>query len=1093
MKNIFLLLMVFFLPFALLGQERMVTGKVTDINGEPLIGATVVVLTASGASATGTSTNYEGVFSFNVPVDISELLVSYVGYESKKINILGRNEINITLELSALELEDVVVTALGIRREKKALGYAFSDIAGDELTTNRDVNFINSISNKIAGVNISQTAGGAGTSSRIMMRGIKSLSTESQPLIVIDGVPIDNSSDGATWLGGLDYGNSLMGIAPDDIETMSVLKGPNAAALYGSRAARGAIIITTKKGASKDGVLRVTLNSNMMFDKAYIVAKYQNEYGAGFGGAIQKQALSQSQQDKYGVDSAYYYYSTGSWGPALDGSLEVINWNGEFTTLTPQPDNVKEYFNNGYTLTNSVSIEKGSEKLNWRFSAATVNNEGLKPNSNYDRKSINYNMDSQLNNLIGFSFKGNYIREDAFNRVGQGDSRTGARTFIWMPRSVNIHTLREDYKSANGYEQNWYFSSDWHTNPYWEAFENYNNDNKDQFQGFAKLDLNFTPWLKGYIRSSMDTYGSKRYLRIANNALRASGEGSYTERWVNYRALNHDFLLTANKSLSNGIEMNLNAGGAYETYSVDYQSTTIKGLAVPNFFSLNNPKYPAQTSVGTSKRQKVIQALYGSANISYKSWLFLELTARNDWSSSLPVGKNSYFYPSLNTSFIFTDAFDLENRILSFGKIRFSVASVGNDSEPHMLSGEYINQSYGTIPAVYLRNRATDPLLGPEQNRSWEMGTDLRFFMNRLSFDMTYYDEVTFNQILTAEISKTSGFASILTNGGAISNKGIEIQSTISPVKTNHFDWIMNLNFSKNRNEVMYLKEGLAQFTITNESQIDIVAIPGRPYGEIIGTRLKRYYNKDNEGNIIDDPNNGRPLIGDDGLYIMEERGVIGNITPDWMGGVTNMFSYKDLSLSFSIGVSRGGNIFSKTNKYGLDNGQFTETLEGRATWYVATNAERLAGRMGLYNPDGTPMLDENEKQMFDPAGSDPVGYVADGVLADGTVNTKGVDPQVYFHQRKWGGIAELDVYDATYVKLRDVTINYNLPSSWFQSTFISSASLALVGRNLWLIYSGVPNIDPESSFTSNNNGLGQEYAALPTTRSVGFNIKVAF
>ncbi len=1093
MNRLPFILLLTLLSAGVLSQERLVTGKVMDSSGEPLIGATIVVQTESGASTTGTSTNFDGAFSMNVPAEVTSLLVSYVGYESKTIDIRGKNEILVTLEQSALQLEDVVVTALGIRREKKALGYAFSDVDGDELTTNRDVNFINSISNKIAGVNITQTAGGAGTSSRIMIRGIKSLSTESQPLIVIDGVPIDNSSDGATWLGGLDYGNSLMGIAPDDIETMSVLKGPNAAALYGSRAARGAIIITTKKGGTRDGKLRVTVNSNLMFDRAYTVAKYQNQYGAGFGGAIQKQALSLSQQEKYGIDSAYYYYSTGSWGPVLDGSMEVLNWNGEFTTLTPQPDNVKDYFNNGHTLTNSISIDKGTEKLNWRFSVASVNNEGLKPNSRYDRKSLNYNMNSQLNKNLGFSFKGNYIREDAFNRVGQGDSRTGARTFIWMPRSININTLREDYKSVNGYEQNWYFSNDWHTNPYWEAFENYNNDNKDQFQGFAKLDLNITSWLKGYIRSSMDTYGSKRYLRIANNALRANGEGSYTERRVNYRALNHDFLLTANKSYSNGLEFNVNTGGAYETYSVDYQSTTINGLAVPNFFSLNNPKYPAQTSAGTSKRQKVIQALYGSASVSFKSWLFLELTARNDWSSSLPVGRNSYFYPSLNTSFIFSDAFGLEDNILSFGKVRFSIASVGNDSEPHMLSSEYINQSYGVIPAVYLRNRTTDPLLGPEQNSSWEVGTDLRFFMNRLTFDITYYDEVTYNQILTAELSKTSGFASILTNGGAISNKGLEIQSSISPVRTSNFEWTMNLNFSKNKNEVEYLKEGLSQFTITNESQIDIVAIPGRPYGEIIGTRLKRYYKTDDEGNILDDPNNGKPMVGDDGLYIMDQRGVIGNITPDWMGGLTNMMRYKDLSLSFSIGVSRGGNIFSKTNKYGLDNGQFTETLEGRASWYAATNAERLAGRTGLYNPDGTPMLDENEKQMFDPQGSDPVGYVADGILSDGTANTKGVDPQVYFHQRKWGGIAELDVYDASYVKLRDVTINYNFPSAWFESNFITSASIALVGRNLWLIYSGVPNIDPESSFTSKNNGLGQEYAAMPTTRSVGFNLKVAF
>ena len=359
MNKLTLILLAIFFSAGLYGQQRTVTGKVVDDNGTPLISATVVVLADDGTSRSGTSTDLDGNFSLSVPAGTQKLLVSYVGYESKEVSITGRDNIQVTLQPAATELEDVVVTALGIRKEKKALGYAFSDVEGEQLTKNRDVNFINTISNKIAGVNISQTAGGAGTSSRIIIRGIKSLSTESQPLIVVDGVPIDNSSDGASWLGGLDYGNSLMGISPDDIETMSVLKGPNAAALYGSRAATGVILITTKKGSKREK-MQVTLNSNVMFDRAYIHAKYQNEYGAGFGGAIQKQALTEEQQAKFGVDSAYYYYSTGSWGPKMDGTVEVLNWNDEFVTLTPQPNNAQKYFNKGYTVTNSVSLENGT-------------------------------------------------------------------------------------------------------------------------------------------------------------------------------------------------------------------------------------------------------------------------------------------------------------------------------------------------------------------------------------------------------------------------------------------------------------------------------------------------------------------------------------------------------------------------------------------------------------------------------------------------------------------------------------------------------------------------------------------------------------
>jgi len=1092
MNRILLLFAAILFSVQLFGQTRTVSGTVIDESGELLIGATVVVQNETGDYLNGTTAGISGEFSLEVPEGSNSLAVSYIGYENQIADITGLTSIDIVMVQSAELLEEVVKTYPGVTKEKKALGYSFAEVKGEELTTNRDVNFINSLSNKVAGLNISQTAGGAGTSSRIIIRGVKSLSTESQPLIVVDGVPMDNSSDGASWLGGLDYGNSLMGISPDDIESMSVLKGPNAAALFGSRAAAGVILITTRQGSQRDR-LRVTWNSNFMFDKAYITADYQNKYGTGFGGTIQKQALSEIQREEHGVDSAYYYYSTGSWGPEMDGSWEVLNWNNKFSTLNPQADNVKDYFRQGHTITNSLSIENGSEKYNWRFSASWLNNKGLKPNSTYNRKTFNYNMNAKLNDIFKLGFKANYIREDAFNRVGQGDSRTGARTFIWMPRSIDISTLEDDYKSDNGYEQNWYFASDWHTNPFWEAYENYNDDIKDQFNGFIKIDMNFTPWLRGFVRSSIDTYSSKRYLRVANNALRANGEGSYTERWVNYRSLNHEFLLTASNTFGNDIKLDVNAGGSYYNYNVDYQSTTIVGLAVPNFFSLNNPKYPAETSVGTSKRSRVIQSFFGSAQLSYQSWLYLELTARNDWTSTLPVQSNSYIYPSINTSLVFTKLLDLNENLVSFGKIRFSYAYVGNDTSPYKTSTPYISQQYGEVPAVYQQSDAGNPDLKPEQTGSWEVGTDLRFFLSRLSLDLTYYDEITYNQIVSAEISKASGYSSIITNGGEIANKGVEIQMTLTPVQSRNLEWDIYLNFAKNKNSVLSLAGGLTQLTITNESQIDIVAIPGRPFGEIIGTRLARYYNEDADGNVIDDQNNGRPLIGDDGYYIMEERDVIGNVTPDWTGGISSNLTYKNLSFSFSIGVQKGGDMFSKTNKYGSDNGQFTETLEGRDSWYAATNDERLEGRTGLYNPDGTPQLDENENQLFDPNGSEPVGYVASGVLADGSENTRGVDPQMYWHQHKWGGIAELDVYDATYVKLRDVTINYNFPVKWFERGFIKSASLALIGKNLWLIYSGVPNIDPESSFTSNNNGIGQEYAAMPTSRSIGFNLKLVF
>ncbi len=1089
------------------GQKTTIKGKVVDVEGSELIGASVVV--KGTGTPIGTITDVKGNFVLEIPSGTNQLVVSYIGYLSQDVILDGKTEIKVILQPSVHSLDAVVVTALGIKKEKKALGYAFTEVNGEEMSTNRDVNFINSMSNKIAGVNISQTAGGAGTSSRIIIRGIKSLSTESQPLIVVDGIPLDNSSDGATWLGGLDYGNNLGSIAPDDIETMSVLKGPNAAALYGSRGATGVILITTKKGSVRDQV-KVTLNSNFMVDKAYIVGKYQNEYGAGFGGSIQRSTISPDHYEELTPENqakveivtdsvtglpnyyAYYNYGTGSWGPKLDGSMEVLNWNDEFVKLVPQPNNVKDYFNTGYTFTNSIGLEKGTEKFNWRLSITDLRNKGMKPNSEYNRDNLNYTMTSKLNSFVSVNFKASYIKEAAFNREGQGDSRTGARTFIWMPRSIDMNTLRDDYKDKNGYEKNWYKDSDWHTNPYWESYENYNNDTKDQFGGYIKLDFNFTSWLNGFIRSSLDTYTSRRYLRVANYALRAYGEGSYTDRWLQYKSINHDFFLTAKKDFGEDWNTSVSWGGNYYNYMTDYQSTTISGLAVPNFFSINNAKNPDETSAGSTLRKKVIQSTYYSGQVSYKNWLFFETTGRWDWSSSLPVENLPYFYPSFNTSWVFTDALGMKSDILSFGKIRLSYAEVGNDTDPHQLSMAFINQKYGDIPATYLYNTITKPGLEPERTSSYEVGSDLRFFNNRLGVDFTYYNETTRNQIVFAEISKGSGVDKILTNGGEIQNKGIELQFNATPVETSNFKWNLAFNYAQNQNMVVSLADGLSQLTITNESQVDIVAVPGRPYGEIIGTRIKRYYKTDGNGTILDDPNNGKPLVDASGLYVYDERGVIGNVTPDWIGGFTNNLKYKNVSLAFSIGIQIGGDIFSKTNKYGLDNGQFEETLEGRESWYAATTDERNLGRKGLYNTDGTPMLDVDGKQLFD-ATSEAVGYVSDGVLADGTINKRGMDPQVFWHQRKWGGIAELDVYDASYIKLRDITINYDFPSYWFENKLIKSASLSFVANNVWLIYSGVPNIDPESSFTSNNNGLGQEYAAMPSARSFGFNLKVIF
>lgn len=1076
MKKIYLFFTCLFLINGLIfSQEKNISGTVIDANGEPLIGVNVIIK----GTTTGTITDIDGNYSIDVPSGAA-LEFSFIGYLTETVTISGQTTVNITLEEDALNLEEVVVTALGIKKEKKALGYAFSDVDGDELTTNRDANFINSLSNKVAGVNITQAAGGAGTSARIVIRGVKSLSTESQPLIVIDGVPLENSSNDVSWSSSsaLEYGNNLGGINPDDIESMSVLKGPNAAALYGSQASNGVIIITTRTGTKSDK-LRVTFNSNFMIDNAYILGKYQNEYGVGSQGALWKQALSDEQKLIYGIDSARFAQGSGSWGPSLSAwpyNDTIINWNGDMlTSLSPNPDNVKDYFQTGYTLTNSISFEKGNEKFNWRFSIASLKNEGLKPNSTYDRKNISYSMNTKMNKYLDFNFNSSYIREDAFNRVGMSNSTSGSKTFIYMPRNVDIHTLERDYKDEDGNELNYgYDSGVLLFNPYWEAYENYNNDYKDQYRGLAKLNVTITPWLRGFVRSSINSYSTKRYQRIATGSLK-DPEGGFSEVYKNFRALNHDFLITATHTISEDWDLSFNVGGKYETWDVDYNYNTIYGLAVPNFFSINNAKKPDESKSSSNKAQADIQSFYGTAQLNYKSWYFIELTARQDWNSSLPLENNSYFYPSVNTSFVFTDALNIESPIVTFGKARFSYAEVGNGTSPYQLVNTFNEQKYGDYPTNYIGSYGLNPNLVPEKTKSWEAGLDLKFFQNRLGIDATYYDEVTYNQIVNADVSNAGGFRIQKQNGGEIANRGIELQVYFSPVRTSDFDWDVNINYARNRNKVLSLAEGLTELQVGGDSQVKVIAKPGVPYGEMIGRKVARF-------DSVGHPNHGLFLVADDGTYVPGEMGSVGNIAPDFTGGVSNNLRYKNFALAFTIGIQIGGDIFSKTNKYGRDKGVFEETIEGRETWYAASTEEQLAGREIFYNADSSNMTFGNH-----------VGFLAQGVTADGEFNTKGIDPQKYWHQFKWGGIAELDIYDASYVKLRDITFTYNIPPVWLNKVSISNGSVSFVAKNVWLIYSGAPNIDPEASFGATNSALGQEYASMPPTRSYGVNLKLVF
>jgi len=1064
---------ILFLSVTAFAQKRSISGTVTDAtNGEQLLGVTVMVK----GSASGTVTDFDGKFNLEVSGTNAVLVFSFVGYKTQEIQVGSQTSIDVKLAENVEALGEVVVTALGIKRDKKALGYAITDVRTDELTKAREVNVINSLAGKVAGLQISQTAGGVGGSSRIVIRGNSSIGGNNSPLIVVDGIPIDNSNHGTpSWMGGIDYGSGISDVNPDDIESLSVLKGPNAAALYGSRAANGVILIITKKGKAKKGI-GVTINSSTSMDKAYILLDLQNEYGMGFGGAMSRYALSEEQKLRFGVDTLAGYSGYGSWGPKMSEFDEpILTWYGEMSEMKPQPNNVKDYFETGYTYTNSISIDGGSDITTYRLSFTNLHNEGIKPNSRYDRNTFNFRGTHKLSDKLSTDVKFNYIRQDAYNREGVGDARTGMRNFVWMPRNIETSSMKEHMTNEYGSEISWYGEDYWHPNPYWASYNNPNSDTKDRIIAGTSINYDVTDWLSVSGRLGTDFYNGRRYLRIASFSL-AAPEGRYTEQSIDYRSVDADFLLIFKKNIGTDFEISANVGGAQSYKYVSFLSNTINGFAVPNFFSLNNYKDPLERSMGQSKKEWQINSFYGSGQLGFRGWLFVDFTARNDWSSTLPDANNSYFYPSVSGSWVITEAFGIKSDILPFAKVTMSWSRVGNDAEPYMLQASYYTGSYGQYLTNYMGGSLPLTDLKPENTESVETGTDLRLLNNRVGIDVSLYKANTYNQILRAEISKASGFNNAVINAGEIENKGIEVQLNLTPFKNKNLTWDVSLNFAKNKSAVVSLADDISTYTITEESQVLIEARPGYAYGNIVGSTIERYYKKDDLGNVVSDPNNGRPIINAEGLYNYGQREIIGNINPDFTGGLFTNLTYKSFNLSMTFSFQKGGDIFSKTNKYGNDVGNFAVTTEGRDSWYAATMDEKLLG----HKEDGT-----------------PVGYLADGVMVDtegnAVENNKGIDPQVYWHQYKWGGIAELSVYDCTNVKLRELVLGYNIPKTALEKTPFTSGSVSLVGRNLWLIYSALPNVDPESSFSSQNNGLGQEYAPLPQTRSFGVNIKFSF
>lgn len=1068
-KKIYLILFLNLIFLPIFSQNTEVKGKIISENtGEPIPSVNISVKNKS----IGTVADFNGNFSIKCNPETDTLIFKYIGFQTLEIPLNGKTELDVEMSENVVEMDKVVVTALGIKREKKSLGYAMQEVEGDDLDKVRQVSVINSLSGKVAGLSVSATTGGPASSSRIVLRGNNSFN-DNQALIVVDGVPINNStiSNSEDEWGGKDYGNGVSDINPDDIESISVLKGAGAAALYGSKAANGVILISTKKGDKNK--FNVSINSGFTISQAYIHKEFQNEFGAGSNGKFESFWTIQDGIPVYNSDLASHY---ASWGPKMDGQ-EIVNFAGELTTFAPQPDNYSTFFRTGYTVNNSVTLSTNTKNSYTRITATDLRNSDIIPNSSLIKDNIGIKAGLNILDRINISTYVSFMHQRANNRPTLSDGHTNIpRNYIMMPRSISADELESQIIDENGYETTWYSAWNWMTNPYWNSLHELSFDEKDRFTNNLSANIKFTDNLSLMLRSALDV-SNTHFENIGASYGMVATNGHFDTRNLDLFQSNSDFLINYLKNLSSfKIVFSFGGNAQYDRY-VSYSASTVNGLVEPYVYSIEN-------SAGTPDIRDLkpefsaINSLYYLGQISFKEYLFFDFTGRNDWNSTLPLKNNSYFYPSYNFSFVFSELVSTNRNtknIFPFGKIRFSYAKVGSGTEKYLIHKTYfidqqdIYGNYGTItPIIPPAN------LKPEELTSYEAGTDLRFFQNRIGIDFTYYHTNSVNQIVAIDVSSTSGAQKALINAGNIQNNGFELQFNANPVKSKNFNWRFNVNFTKNNSEVIELASGVDNYSLLSHWGLSIEARPGNPYGDIVGYGIQ----KDENGNKLVDAN---------GYYLRTENPVVlGNVNPDFAMSYKNSFSHKNISFDFLIDAKIGGEMFSGTNMYMHGySGNAIATLEGREEWYASEAAREEAGVSSVdWIPTG--------------------GYVAEGVFADGTeINGEDVSRQTndiymnpfdYWHQfADWTNeIHEPFVYDASFVKLREVSLTYNLPQKIIQKIKLQNASFSIVGRNLWLIHSNVPNVDPES-FHTNGNGQGYELYAYPTRRNYGFNIRLFF
>lgn len=1006
------------------GQNLTVTGTViSSEDGMAIPGVTIV----QKGTTNGTTTDLDGSYSLVVTSEDAILVYSFLSMVSQEIEINGRSNIDVTMDPDVFAVDEVIVTALGISKEKKAVGYAVTEIGGDDISMIRDHNPANSLAGKVAGVVVTQGTGGPGSGSRVLIRGNNSITGNNQPLIVVDGIPIDASGSNS---GGSVYSSSVTGggitdVNPDDIESISVLKGPNAAALYGSRAGNGVLLITTKKGSKGKG-LGVSVNSNITFDTPMILPDYQNSYGQGTQGNVPGNITD--------LKSA-----SGSWGPSLDGSSQLY-YTDETRAYVAQPDNVSDFFQTAGKYVNSIAFDGGGDNYSARFSYTNNSTQSMLPNSDLSSHNLNLRSSIDLNEKFSVDMKATYFTQKINNRMGGGSE--GILAYVYdMPRNVDIKDL-EVYQlpevSLNSISYDALGA-----NPYWLLNQDRNENTRERLLGFVKATYEFNDWLSAFVRVGTDVTGVK------SESVNMPGHHFYTSGRLSFgksrnAETNADALLMFKKDLNQDLHLDVIAGANHSYRTGEYIGVNGEEFKIPTRATMSNLVVQKQSYSPMS--EKIVNSVYGQISLSYKDFIYLDVTGRNDWSSALADGHRSYFYPSVTGSFLANELFDPNADMFNLLKVRASWANVGNDTGPFQLNPYYNLASDGYLGLTQLSRPSVkfNPELRPENIASSELGVEGSMFNNRFFFDLGVYSILTTDQIYDVPVPASTGYSTFRENIGEMSNKGIEILIGGAPVRTSDFSWMVSANFSTNKNELLELTEDLEshQLNVSNSGNVKIQATVEGGYGDIYGTTWRT----NDAGQIVVNAS-GRPQASVDKV-------LLGNAQPDWIGGIQNTLVYKGVSLRFLIDARIGGEVYSQTNAALMSSGVSEETLE----------------------------------------------YREDGILVDGVVlqpddsylaNTTTISAQDYW--TSVAGIASEHIYKQTNIRMREFALSYSLPSSIISNLPIKGATISMIGRNLFFLYKDISHVDPEASLGTGNSGQGIISYNLPSARSIGFNINLKF